>query len=429
MNPEWIDIRPATGPLDARIRPPGSKSLSNRALLLAALADGRSELTGLLDCDDTRLMAAALERLGCRVAADWASGTTLVHGGLAGLQRPAGHARIELQVGNSGTTARFLTAVLSTLGGNFRIAGDPRMHERPISDLVAALQSLGCRLKASAPSGCPPVDIDSPPAAGGQTRVAAISSSQFLSGLLMAAPLARGPVSIEVTGEMVSAPYVEMTLSVMERFGVRPSASGTRRWAFQPAAYQPCDFAIEPDASAASYFFAAAAIAGGRVMIEGIDGNSMQGDFRFVELLERMGCRVERNRGSTIVTGPARRGIDCAMGDISDTAQTLAVVALFCDGTTRIRGIAHNRLKETDRIGNLATELRKAGATVFEQADGLTLQPGPLHAAALATWNDHRMAMSLSLIGLRQPGIRILDPACVTKTYPGYFEDLAQVTS
>ncbi len=429
MNTAWIDIRPATGPLDARIRPPGSKSLSNRALLLAALADGPSHLSGLLDSDDTRIMAAALERLGCRIEIDWSLGAALIDGGIQSIRQAARRDRIELPVGNSGTTARFLTAVLSMLGGRYRIAGDPRMHQRPIGDLVDALELLGCRLKASSPAGCPPVEIDSAPAVGGFARVAATSSSQFLSGLLMAAPLARSPVSVEVAGERVSAPYVAMTLNVMERFGVRPTMATEVRWEFAPQRYLPCDFAIEPDASAASYFFAAAAISGGRVTVEGIDGNSLQGDFRFVDLLEQMGCQVERKPGATIVTGPARRGIDCEMGDISDTAQTLAVLALFCDGPTRIRGIAHNRLKETDRIGNLATELRKAGATVIEHPDGLTIRPGPLLPATLATWNDHRMAMSLALIGLRQPGIRILDPACVSKTWPRFFEDLARVTT
>lgn len=429
MSHEWIDIRPATGPLDAWIRPPGSKSLSNRALLLAALADGPSRLSGLLDCDDTRIMVAALERLGCRVETDWALGAARIAGGLAGRREAGTRDLIDLQVGNSGTTARFLTAALAVLGGRFRIQGDARMHERPIGDLVDALAGLGCRLRALSPGGCPPVEVDSPPSPGGRTSVAASSSSQFLSGLLMAAPLARGPVSVEVEGAMVSAPYVAMTLEVMSRFGVQPAAASPSRWDFLPSSYQPCDFAIEPDASAASYCFAAAAIAGGRVTVEGLDRDSVQGDFRFVDLLERMGCQVEWKPAATTVTGPALRGIECQMGDLSDTAQTLAAVALFCEGPTRIRGIAHNRLKETDRIGNLAKELRKVGATVFEHVDGLTIVPGPLRGAALATWNDHRMAMSLALIGLRQPGIRILDPACVSKTWPHFFDDLARVST
>lgn len=423
--PEVIGIRPASRPLDASVRPPGSKSISNRVLLLAALAAGPSRIAGLLDCDDTRAMAGALRLLGVALQIQWREGLAAVEGS-GGVLKP----REVVRTGNSGTTHRFLMAVLAILGGDCSLLGDEQLMRRPVADLAAALRQLGCDVHET--EGASPVILRGPRCPGGSAVVRADTSSQFLSGLLMAAPLARGPVRIATEGSLVSAPYVEMTLRLMEQFGVAlvesRDAAGRRSWRAEPAVYQPAAVAVEPDASAASYLFAAAAIAGGTVTVEGLDRHSLQGDLRFVDLLGRMGCSVIWRTGAVTVSGPARQGIECDMQSISDTAQTLAAVAATVRGPTTIRGIAHNRVKETDRIGHLAIELRKAGADVEELPDGLTIHPGPLCSAEFDSWGDHRMAMSLALLGLRQPGIRIRNPGCVTKTFPDFFGVLDRIT-
>lgn len=420
-----IEIRPLHRPLRAAVRPPGSKSLTNRALLLAALAEGRSQLRGVLDSEDTRLMAAALGQLGIAFEADWKSGGFSIPGSGGKFHPPADG----IFCGNSGTTLRFLTAALACCGIPARLSGTPRMHERPIGDLLSALRQLGASLTAESPGECPPVFIQAAATRGGTVAVRGGSSSQYLSALLMAAPLLPAPLSIAVDGPLVSEPYVNMTLAMMREFGVEADTPGNGTYRVRPSRYQACSFQIEPDASAASYFFAAAAIAGGSVTIEGLARDSLQGDLRFVELLKKMGCQVEYGRDSVTLTGPAVIAIDCDLSGISDTAQTLAAVALFVEGTTTLRGIAHNRLKETDRIGNLARELGKLGASVEELADGLRIAPGNLRSATIETWGDHRMAMSLALVGLRQPGIRIADPDCVRKTFPDYFSVLADLTT
>jgi 3-phosphoshikimate 1-carboxyvinyltransferase len=267
---------------------------------------------------------------------------------------------------------------------------------------------------------------------GGAAEVDGGISSQFLSALLMAAPAARGPVELRVAGELVSQPYVEMTLGVMRAFGVtvecETSPSGAPAVFRTPAtAYEPAEYEIEPDASAASYFFGAAAVTGGEVTVEGLSRDSVQGDLAFVDVLEQMGCRVVCGENSVTVTGRPLRGVDVDMNAISDTAQTLAAVAVFADGPTRIRNIAHVRHKETDRIAAVATELRRLGIRAEEHADGLTIHPGPLRPAVIETYNDHRMAMSFALIGLATPGVQIADPGCTAKTYPGFWDDLAQL--
>jgi 3-phosphoshikimate 1-carboxyvinyltransferase len=424
--PDAIEIPLCPGPVHGSIRPPGSKSITNRAVICAALARGTSRLSGVLDSQDTRVMAAGLAALGIDVAADWQAGTMRVVG--CGGHVPAADATIDCAA--SGTTIRFLSAVCGLGHGTYRLDGTPRMRKRPIGDLVEALKELGVEAVAESPGGCPPVVIRSHGLAGGNARVRGDTSSQFASGLALAAPCTDRGMRIDFEGRLVSLPYLEMTRRVMASFGAACEPTDTGGWQIAPSGYAASDYPIEPDASAASYFFAAAAITGGRVRVEGLSRRSMQGDVGLCDVLEQMGCSVtweEEGAGAITVGGRAARGVDIDMNAISDTVPTLAVVALFADGPTTIRNVAHIRDKETDRIGDLARELRKLGAAVDEFHDGLTIRPTPLHGATLDTYDDHRMAMSLALAGLLVPGVRINDPACVGKTFPDYWQRLAAI--
>ena len=386
------------------------------------MANGTSQLTGALSSDDTVAMLESLRTLGLHVEHDLAAHQMIVSG-------TGGRFRddVDLVIGNSGTSIRFLTAMLGFAGGSYRLDGIERMRQRPIGPLVEALNSLGASIETRSPGRCPPVVLEqSIPIRGGTVQLSGNLSSQYLSGLLMAAPLADDAVWLQISGELISRPYVEMTCRVMNAFGVDVDRDWqTNRFSIAgDQIYQATEYAIEPDASAASYFWASAAILGGTATIQGLSFDSLQGDVHFVTCLEQMGCRVSTTADSISVTGPATRGITVDMSDVSDTVQTLAAVALFVDGSTTVTNVAHNRVKETDRIGNLAIELRKLGAAVDEHDDGLTIHPGPLQGAEIETYDDHRMAMSLSLVGLKQPGVVILDSACVSKTYPNYFQDL-----
>ena len=427
--PPELAIEPHAGaPPVATVRVPGSKSITNRALIVAALAKGPSTLTGALDSEDTRVMVDALKALGVAVEHDVESATIRV-AGCSG-RFPAGEA--DLFVANSGTTLRFLTAALTVGKGKYRVDGTPRMRQRPVADLLQALNGLGAFTKSELGTGCPPVVVDADGLDGGFAFVRGDVSSQFLSGLLMALPYARGETVVEVEGPLVSQPYVAMTLDVMREFGFEPSNRKYRRFVVHPGRYEGRTYPIEPDASAASYFFALAAITGGTVTVEGLGSSSIQGDVDFVTVLEHMGCTVERGRDRITVTGGPLRSVDVDMNAISDTVMTLAVVALFADGVTRIRNVGHIRHKETDRIAALAAELRKLGADVDEQADGLLIippAPGGLRPASIRTYDDHRMAMSFALAGLKSPGVVIEDPGCVSKTYPNYWSDLAAALS
>lgn len=428
--PALISITPARGPLRGTMRPPGSKSITNRALICAALAEGESLLTGALDSEDTRVMLDSLAKLGLAIEPDLEQRDPALRQirirGCGGVL-PAKQA--ELYIANSGTSVRFLTAMVAVGEGTFTLDGTPRMRERPIADLLASLRALGVAAESQRGTGCPPVVVTAQGLPGGTARVRGNVSSQFLSGLLMAAPYAREPLTIRVEGELVSKPYVEITLAVMREFGVDvTSDENLQSFTVPLAKYQGRNFAIEPDASAASYWFAAAAITGGTITVTGLDSQSLQGDTRFVDVLQKMGCTVNEGPQSLSVTGGKLRGIDIDMNAISDTVQTLAAVALFAEGPTRVRGVAHNRHKETDRIGNLAIELRKLGANVDEHEDGLTIKPAAAyHGASIATYDDHRMAMSLALAGLRIPGVVIENPKCVEKTYPEFFQDLERL--
>jgi len=424
--PPLLSILPLTRPLLATVAVPGSKSITNRALVLAALtARGTSgcTLSNVLHSEDTEVMVDCLTRLGFNVACRWRDAVIDIRN--AG-QRLIPATSADLFTANSGTTMRFLTALVALGDGRFRLDGVPRMRERPIRDLLDALRQFGIDARSEADNGCPPVVVQASGLPGGSVRIRGDVSSQFLSGLMMAAPFAQADVLIDVEGILVSLPYIRMTVAMMRQFGLRVDAAADGTHFHIPGGQRggrDC-FAIEPDASAASYFFAAAAIGGGTITVPGLDQTSLQGDVRFVELLARMGCLVEQKSGATVVTGGTLHGIDVDMNDISDTVMTLGAVACFADGPTAIRNVAHIRHKETDRLAALAAELRRIGAGVEERADGLVITPRPLHGAEIETYNDHRMAMSLALVGLRVPGIQIKNPGCVGKTYPHFFADL-----
>jgi 3-phosphoshikimate 1-carboxyvinyltransferase len=435
------EISIVSRPVRGMIRPPGSKSLTNRALIVAALARGTSTLRNVLHSDDTRVMLDSLQRLGIGVAANRDGGDLNVAG--CGGRIPATQAVLWLE--NSGTSIRFLTAMCALAEGDllaeetreFRLDGNARMRERPIQPLVDALccwggmttdAASGTRAECELDTGCPPIKVIARglPAAA-RLEVAGDLSSQYLSALLMVAPCARGPVAIHVTGELVSRPYVDMTVAVMRAFGAQIDESAPGVFRTTGAGYLHADYDVEPDASAASYFMAAAAVTGGDVTIAGLSQRSLQGDVHFADVLERMGCRVTWRPDAVRIEGGPLRGVDVDMNAISDTAQTLAAIAPFARGPTRIRNVAHMRHKETDRVSALVTELMRLGIHAEEHDDGLTIHPGHMHPAVIKTYDDHRMAMSFAILGLRQPGIRIADPGCTSKTYPEFFGDLERL--
>lgn len=413
------------GPLEAQLRVPGSKSLTNRALLVAALADGPSTLRGPLVSDDTAAMIRSLRQLGAAIddgGPDWQ-----IEGNGGRLRRPAA----PLDVGNSGTTARFLAAAACLADGPVLIDGDARMRERPIEDLVEALRALGAQCEIRGADGCPPLRIAGGGLGGGRASIDASRSSQYVSALLLAAPYAQRDVELELLGgRLISRPYVELTLQVMRAFAADAAWYGEGRLRVTAGAhYRGRDYAIEPDASAAAYPFCAAAIAGGRVRVEGIARDSIQADLGLLPLLAQMGCRVERGPDFAEVEGPrgALRPIDADLNDLPDASLALAVVALFAQGPSHIRNVGSLRIKETDRLHALETELSRLGARAHAGAEDLRIEPGPLHGAEIRTYRDHRMAMAFALAGLRVPGVTIQDPGCVTKTWPDYFTTLAQL--
>ena len=415
---ESIAIEPLSAPPALSLRPPGSKSITNRALLCAALAEGRSTLRGALFAQDTRAMIDAVAALGAELGSDEAAATVTVTG--VGVRRPAAPSRIDAR--QSGTTSRFILPAAALGHERVIVDGAPQLRARPLAPLLEALAALGAHVEPLAEAGHLPVAVRGP-IAGGHVRLPGHISSQFLSGLLVAAPLMERGLEVELDSPLVSVPYVDMTLAVMTAFGVRGE-----RLAVAPGAYRAAEIEIEPDASAAAYFFAAAAIGGGRVTVEGLGADSIQGDVAFVDVLERMGARVRRETGAITVEGTGSlRGIEVDMADISDTAQTLAAVAVFAQGPTRVRGVGFIRGKESDRIGDLVVELARAGIEASEQEDGFTIVGGEPRPTRFRTYDDHRMAMSLALLGLRARGIEIEDPGCVAKTYPGFFDDLARL--
>jgi 3-phosphoshikimate 1-carboxyvinyltransferase len=441
--PTW-PVDPFQNPAQGEVRVPGSKSITNRALVLAALCRPRTscELSGVLFSEDTEVMVQCLQKLGVTITTtgetDLTDAPRVCEGRLRPCRCSGTRAEIEivppegafvpredLYVANSGTTMRFLTALVSLGCGRYRLDGVPRMRERPIADLLRVLQQLGVYARSEANNGCPPVVVETRGLSGGRVSIKGSVSSQFLSGLLMAAPRAQGDITIEVDGVLVSRPYVDMTVAMLRQFGARMDSDARRFHIPGGQILQaPRRYVIEPDASGASYFLAAAAITCGQVRIPHLGPESLQGDVRFADLLERMGCVVRFTPEGLEVQGAPLRGIDADMNALSDTVMTLAAVALFAQGPTTIRNVGHIRHKETDRLAALARELRKLGAEVEERADGLTITPAPLHGAELDTYEDHRLAMALALVGLVVPGVVIHNPGCVAKTYPHFFADL-----
>jgi 3-phosphoshikimate 1-carboxyvinyltransferase len=408
------------------VRLPGSKSISNRVLLLAALAQGETEVTGLLDADDTRVMREALARLGVTLT-ERTEGITV-----SGAGGPFPEKKADLFLGNAGTALRPLTAALALCEGEYFVSGVPRMHERPIGDLVDALRAIGARIDYAEKAGFPPLKIH--PASVRVQRPVPVRgevSSQFLSALLMALPLTGTPSTIEVRGELISKPYVEITLNVMRRFGVTVERSGWTRFAVPGAKYAtPRAMFVEGDASSASYFLAAGALGGGPVRVEGVGPGSIQGDLRFTEVLERMGASVVLGDDFIEVKAAGKlKPIDMDFNHIPDAAMTAAVLALFAEGTSTLRNIASWRVKETDRLAAMATELGKLGARVEEGGDYLRITPGTVKpGVAIDTYDDHRMAMSFSLVAFGGVPVRINDPQCVAKTFPDYFAALKSIT-
>jgi 3-phosphoshikimate 1-carboxyvinyltransferase len=421
MHPESLEITPFDKPVNATVTPPGSKSYTNRALPVAALASGESVLTGALFSDDTKYMAAALRQLGVSVVEDEANNTFTVHG-TGGKLNPSSEA---LFIGNSGTSARFLTPLVALGRSEYVIDGVPAMRLRPIGPLIDALNALGSNVTSIAGTGCPPLRVHANGVTGGNFKIRGDLSSQYLSGLLMSAPYFQHGLTLEVIGELVSKPYLEVTAQTMNAFGVNLEIDRFERFHVAPGRYTPAVYPVEPDASAASYFFAAAAITNGRVTVPGLGTNSLQGDLGFARALEQMGCTVNMTATQTEVIGTANlRGIEVDMADLSDTAQTLAAVAVYADSPTRVTGIGFIRKKETDRVRAVVTELQRLGIHAVEEDDGFIIYPGTTKPARVETYDDHRMAMSFALIGLRAKGVTILEPGCVGKTFPNYWDVL-----
>jgi 3-phosphoshikimate 1-carboxyvinyltransferase len=412
-------IEPISGPLAATVVPPGSKSITNRALVAAALAAGRSTVRGALVADDTEAMVDCLRRLGLEIRTD---GDTVTVDGTGG-RIPATEAQLDVR--QSGTTARFMAPMVALGHGRYRLDGAPRMRERPMADLVHALRSLGADVSGDRL----PFTIQASGLAGGRVLVAADASSQFASGLLLAAPAMVDGLRLGLGSAPVSRPYLDLTVDVMRAFGATVTNDDDRMFTVAPGGYEPAEFTVEPDASAASYFFAAAAICGGTVHVPGLGRRSRQGDLAFVDVLARMGASVEQTDDSTTVTvaGPLH-GLEVDMSDLSDTASTLAVVAAFASTPTRVTGIGFIRAKESDRVGGVVRELRRLGVDADEEADGFVVRPGSFRPARVHTYDDHRMAMSFALVGLRVPGVEIEDPGCVRKTFPDFFRALARLT-
>jgi 3-phosphoshikimate 1-carboxyvinyltransferase len=426
-------IEPFSRPFQATMSPPGSKSLTNRALVLAALGEGESRLENVLFADDTLVMLDCLGRLGFSPRIDRESNSVTIDG--RGGRIPVNDA--ELFCGNSGTTIRFLTAMCALGHGRFNLDGIPRMRQRPIGPLADLLKNLGARVEYVMESGFPPVNVLADGLPGGRCRFGTSTSSQFLSAVLQVAPYARHEVRVDLESPQTSWPYVAMTMRLMDQFGCTPElirdpdTAQPRQVIIPQGVYASTDYLVEPDASNATYFLAMAAIhPGSQITIQGLGSRSLQGDVGFADVLRRMGAAVRVEGESIQISGPdSLGGIDADLSAMPDTAQTLAAVALFAEEPTSIRGLHTLRVKETDRIAALAAELQKLGAEVEVDGDDLNITPPArgIRPAAISTYDDHRMAMSFAIVGTRASGVRIMNPSCVNKTYPRFFEDLEKL--
>lgn len=433
MKKEWPDriILQPISKIEGEVKLPGSKSISNRALLLAALAEGKTQLDNCLHSDDTHYMRSALEKIGVKIGGNWESLQIEGRGLHSSSDQP-----VELFLGNAGTAMRPLAAVLSATPGEWLLTGEPRMEERPIGDQIDALRRLGAKIDYLKTEGYPPLRVVGKPLRGGKTSVRGNTSSQFLTALLLTAPLLDEGLTIALDGELVSKPYIDLTLKMMGRFGVEVERDAWREFRVPGRSAgvryrSPGRYFVEGDASSASYFLAAAAVAGGRLRVIGAGSESMQGDIEFAKVLEKMGAKVRWFPEAIEVEGGAPlKGVDLDLNKIPDAAMTLATLALFAEGSTTLRNIGNWRVKETDRLCAMASELRKVGAAVEEGENWLRVTPpAQLQSAEIATYNDHRIAMCFSLVALGGVPVTILNPVCVAKTFPNYFETLALVSS
>jgi len=418
-------IEPLRQPLDAVVRIPGSKSITNRALLLAALAEGVSTLTGVLSSDDSHWFLDGLQRLGISVEVDRPRAQVRVHGVSGGPPAAAAELWVEL----AGTAARFLLAYAALGRGRYTIDGTARMRQRPMADLIGALNGLGADCCSLGEHGGLPIVVTGGGLRGGSAGLAGDKTSQFLSALLMVAPYAAHDIQLTMTSPLAATPYIDITTTMMAEFGAQAEHDGYER--FRVAAgqrYRAREYQIEPDASNASYFFAAAAVTGGRVRVGGLSRQSIQGDIRFLDVLEQMGCAVDAAERWIEVQGPSQlRGVDVDMSKLPDMAITLAALAPFADRPTTIRNVALIRHHETDRIAAIAAELRKLGVALDEQADGMMIFPGWRGPAEIDAHHDHRMAMGFAVVGLQIPGVRIAGAEAVAKTFPDFFERFARL--
>lgn len=444
FRPSFVQL-PALSSFSGKIRLPGSKSITNRAFLIAALAKGTTRLHNLLKSDDTRYMGEALQKLGIRIEFSEDFSEAVVYGNGGPISAPLKSAQsrlplnpcegpaspVDLFLGNAGTAMRSLTAALTLGRGQFLLRGEERMSERPIRDLVDALRCLGANINYEESEGYPPVRIVADGLEGGEVSVRGNISSQYLTALLICAPYCRAPLHIHVEGELISAPYIELTLDVMKSFGIEVRHEELRDFYVPQGVYTaPADYMVEGDASSASYPLAAAAIAKSKVRVLGVGHDSIQGDVAFVMVMRKMGVKVEIGPDwiECDGTGCTLHGVNLDLNDIPDAAMTVAVLALFADSPMTISGIASWRVKETDRIAAMSAELRKVGAEVRETMDSITVTPPvQLQGATIETYNDHRMAMCFSLVALGGVPMKILDPACVNKTYPRFFDDFNSI--
>jgi 3-phosphoshikimate 1-carboxyvinyltransferase len=402
--------------VNATLTLPGSKSYTHRALMAAALAAGESVLTNALAAEDTELTAKALTQLGAAI--DW-QGTTIRVTGRGGRWLPAA---LPIYLGNSGTSMRFLTALAALGEGEYLLTGTERLCQRPLGELLAALGEIGVRAASEKSDGCPPVRVTGG-LSGGRAQLSGSISSQYLSALLFIGPLAPAGLKIDITGELVSRPYVDLTLEVLGNFGISYYRKGYRYFELPGGqSYRPREYEIEADASSASYFWAAAALTGGRVSITNLSLESSQGDAAFPQVLARMGCAIESTPEGLTVRGGTLRGVTVDMATMPDLVPTLAVLAAFAAGDTVMTGVAHLRHKESDRLQAVATELGKLGIEARETADGLVIRGGTPQGAVIHTYNDHRIAMSFAVAGLKAPGMVITDPDCVAKSFPDFWE-------